>query len=183
MSSGRLNPVRSSDYEPRSLRFDPRGMVSGGRSGMKFSSRIDFDIPAANLFDIMGDFSRSERVLAARGVAVRRIDPAQDPGTGLGWVVDFNWRGQRRSVRLDVTRFDRPSHITLEGCSDQFDIAIDMTVVALSRVKSRLLFETQVRPRSMRARLLLQTAKLGRSELERKYDGRIADFVAHLRAA
>ncbi|WP_347139619.1 hypothetical protein [Paracoccus sp. SSK6] len=150
---------------------------------MKFSTRIDTNIPASDLFDIAGDFSRSERALVARGVAVRRVDPAQEPGTGLGWVVDFNWRGQRRSVRLDVTRFDRPSHITLEGHSDQFDLSINMTVVALSRVKSRLLFETEVRPRSMRARLLLQTAKLGKSQLDRKYDQRITDFVTHLRAA
>lgn len=150
---------------------------------MKFSTRIDSDIPAADLFDIAGDFSRSERALAARGVVVRRIDPAQEPGTGLGWMLDFNWRGQRRSLRLDVTRFDRPSRITLAGHSDQFELSIDMTVVALSRVKSRLLFETEVRPRNMRARLLLQTAKLGKSQLDRKYDQRIADFLTHLRAA
>ncbi|MCZ0964432.1 hypothetical protein [Paracoccus benzoatiresistens] len=150
---------------------------------MKFSTRIDTDIPASDLFHIAGDFSRSERALAARGVLVRRIDPAQEPGTGLGWEIDFNWRGQRRMVRLDVTRFDHPSHITLDGHSDQFELSINMTVLALSRVKSRLLFETEVRPRSMRARLLLQTAKLGKSQLDRKYDQRITDFLTHLRAA
>ena len=75
------------------------------------------------------------------------------------------------------------AHITLDGHSDQFDLSISMTVVALSRVKSRLLFETEVRARNMRARLLLQTAKLGKTQLDRKYDQRIADFVAHLRAA
>ncbi|WP_207099668.1 hypothetical protein [Paracoccus shandongensis] len=150
---------------------------------MKFSTRIDTNIPASNLFDIAGDFPRSERALAARGVLVRRIDPAEEPGIGLGWDLEFNWRGQRRTTRLAVTRFDRPSHITLEGRSDQFDLSINMTVVALSRVKSRLLFETEVRPRNMRARLLLQTAKLGKSQLDRKYDQRIADFLTHLRAA
>ena len=150
---------------------------------MKFSTRFDSDQPSAELFGIISDFSRSERSLRARGAQVRRIDPAQDPGTGLGWTIDFNWRGQARKVRLDVTRFDRPSHITLDGHSDQFDLSINMTVVALSRVKSRLLFETEIRPRTMRARLLLQTAKLGKSQLDRKYDQRIADFLTHLRAA
>ncbi|WP_295043228.1 hypothetical protein [uncultured Paracoccus sp.] len=150
---------------------------------MKFSTRVDTDSSSADLFDLIGDFSRSERALTARGAHVRRIDPSQEPGTGLGWIIDFNWRGQRRTMRLDVTRFDRPSHITLDGRSDQFDLAINMTVVALSRVKSRLLFETEIRPRTMRARLLLQTAKLGKSQLDRKYAQRIADFLAHLRAA
>ena len=150
---------------------------------MRFSTRVDTDRSSAELFDIISDFSRSERALTARGAQVRRIDPAQDPGTGLGWTIGFNWQGQRRMVRLDVTRFDRPSHVTLDGHSDQFDLSINLTVVALSRVKSRLLFETEVRARNMRARLLLQTAKLGKTQLDRKYDQRIADFVAHLRAA
>ncbi|MTD99563.1 hypothetical protein GIY56_04600 [Paracoccus sp. YIM 132242] len=150
---------------------------------MKFSTRIDTNIPASTLFEIAGDFSRSERALTARGVLVRRIDPAEEPGIGLGWDLEFNWRGQRRTMRLAVTRFDRPSQITLEGQSDQFDLSINMTVVALSLVKSRLLFETEVRPRNMRARLLLQTAKLGKAQLDRKYDQRIADFLTHLRAA
>ena len=147
---------------------------------MKFSTRIDTNIPASNLFDIAGDFPRSERALAARGVLVRRIDPAEEPGIGLGWDLEFNWRGQRRTMRLAVTRFDRPSHIALEGRSDQFDLSITMTVVALSRVKSRLLFETEVRPRNMRARLLLQTAKLGKAQLDRKFADRVSKFFGDL---
>lgn len=149
---------------------------------MKFSTRVDTEIPSTQFFDVISDFSRSERVLSARGVRVRRIDPAHEPGTGLGWLIDFNWRGQRRSLRLDVTRFDRPTHVMIDGQSDQFDLSINMTIVALSRAKSRLLFETEIRPRNMRARLLLQTARLGKTQLDRKYEQRIVDFVAHLRA-
>lgn len=183
MLSTWLNTLPSVHYETGRLRQPGRGRDWNGQTRMKFSTRVDTDRPSAELFDIISDFSRSERALVARGAQVRRIDPSQDPGTGLGWTIDFNWRGQRRTVRLDVTRFDRPSHITLEGHSDQFDLSINMTVVALSRTKSRLLFETEIRPRNMRARLLLQTAKLGKAQLDRKYDQRIADFLTHLRAA
>lgn len=150
---------------------------------MRFSTRIDADVPAHHLFEIASDFPRIERVLGARGVVVRRIDPAREPGTGLGWLMDFAWRGQGRHVRLDVTRFDRPAHLTLDGQSDQFDLGINLTVVALNKTRSRLLFETEVRPRTMRARVLLQTARLGKAQLDRQYARRIADFVAHLRAA
>ena len=183
MLSTWLNTLPVVPYEAERSRQTGRGRAWDGQTRMKFSTRIDTDKSATELFDLISDFSRSERALVARGAQIRRIDPSQDPGTGLGWTIDFNWRGQRRTVRLDVTRFDRPSHITLDGHSDQFDLSISMTVVALSRVKSRLLFETEVRARNMRARLLLQTAKLGKTQLDRKYDQRIADFVAHLRAA
>ena len=93
------------------------------------------------------------------------------------------WRDSPRQVWLEVTRFDRPSHIVLEGHSDLFNLSIAMTLVPLSRVRTRLLFETEIRPRTMRARLLLQTARLGKAQLDRKYDQRIADFLSHLHAA
>lgn len=183
MLSTWMNTLPSMHYDIDRPRLPSRGRDWNGQTLMKFSTRVDTDKSSAELFDIISDFVRSERALVARGAQVRRIDPSQEPGTGLGWMIDFNWRGQRRNVRLDVTRFDRPSHITLDGHSDQFDLSINLTVVALSRVKSRLLFETEVRPRNMRARLLLQTAKLGKAQLDRKYDQRIADFLTHLRAA
>lgn len=169
-------------YEAQGSWSPDRNRVSNGQRAMRFSTRIDTDIPAPDLFDILSDFSRSERALGARGVTVRRIDPAQEPGSSLGWTIDFDWRGQRRTLRLDVTRFDRPSHVTMGGHSDQFDLSVNISVVALSRIRSRLLFETEIRPRTLRARLLIQTARFGKAQLDRQYARRIADFVAHLRA-
>ena len=40
-----------------------------------------------------------------------------------------------------------------------------------------LIFETEVRPRNMKARLMLQTAKLGKAQLDRRFQRRIEDFV------
>ena len=56
-------------------------------------------------------------------------------------------------------------------------------MVALTRTKSRLIFETDAQPRGMKARLLLQTAKLGKSQLDRKFAKRIGEFVNILTAA
>lgn len=71
----------------------------------------------------------------------------------------------------------------MSGLSDSFDIVVDMTVVALGRNRSRLIFETEIRPRNMRARLMLQTAKLGKGQLDRKFTRRIDAFVAELQPA
>ena len=70
----------------------------------------------------------------------------------------------------------------LQGQSELFDLTIQMTVLALSLSKSRLIFETDLLPRGMKARLLLQTAKLGKSQLDRKFAKRIGDFVNMLTA-
>lgn len=148
---------------------------------MKFSTRIDTDLPAERLFEVVGNFDALERMVIGRGATVARIDPPNEPGIGMGWNIGFDWRGKARQLRLAVTRFDRPEQMMMAGHSDALDLTVVATVVALSRVKSRLIFETEVRPRNMKARLMLQTAKLGKAQLDRRYQRRIEDFVHQMR--
>ncbi len=148
---------------------------------MKFSTRIDTDLPAKRLFEVVGNFDALERMVIGRGATVARIDPSNEPGIGMGWNIGFDWRGKARQLRLAVTRFDRPEQMMMAGHSDALDVTVVATVVALSRVKSRLIFETEVRPRNMKARLMLQTAKLGKAQLDRRYQRRIEDFVHQMR--
>lgn len=147
---------------------------------MKFSTRIDTDLPAEKLFEAIGDFDALERMLIGKGASVSRIDPTQEPGITMGWNVGFDWRGRRRDLRLAVTRFDRPEQITMAGRSNALDLLVNATVVALSRVKSRLIFETEVKPRNMKARLMLQTAKLGKGQMDRRFQRRVDEFVTQM---
>lgn len=144
---------------------------------MKFSTRQDTDLSPEYLFDVISDFDRLERLLTRRGAVVRRVDPAVEPGSGMGWLIGFDWRGKARQLRLDVTRFDRPEFIVMEGSSELFELSLEMTVIALTRTRARLQFELDVRPRSMKARLLLQTAKFGKSQLDRKFALRVAELL------
>ncbi|MFC0200260.1 hypothetical protein [Paracoccus rhizosphaerae] len=173
-----LNTNADLDYQPGEVP-GPQDSSSkvGGLLRMKFSTRIDGDLPAEKMFQAIGDFTALERLLIGRGASVARIDPAREPGIGMGWNIGFDWRGRARSLRLAVTRFDRPELVTMVGRSEAIDVAVNATVVALSRAKSRLIFETEVRPRNMKARLMLQTAKLGKAQLDRRYHRRIREFV------
>lgn len=144
---------------------------------MKFSTRQDTDLSADQLFSVVGDFDRIERIFVRRGAMMRRIDPAREPGAGMGWQIGFDWRGKRRELRLDVTRYDRPELIAFEGMSELFEVSVDMAIIALTRNKSRFSLSIDLRPRSMRARLMLQTAKLAKGALDRKFAARVADFL------
>lgn len=143
---------------------------------MKFSTRHDVDVPAERLFDAVADFDRLERTLVRRGARVQRLDPAT--GSPMAWNVTFDWRGRARSMALAVTRFDRPEAIEMRGQAEAFDMSFDASVVALSRRRSRLLLTAKVRPRTMKARLLLQTAKLTKGRLDRNFSDRVREYVA-----
>lgn len=179
-----LNTHPDLDYQPNdgSLFANGPGVVSG-LFKMKFSTRIDTDLSGDRLFEVIGNFDALERMMIGRGASVSRIDPSLEPGIGMGWNIGFDWRGKPRRLRLAVTRFDRPEQMTMTGRSDALDLAISATVVALSRARSRLIFETEVKPRNMKARLMLQTAKLGKSQLDRRYQRRIEEFLQQMSAS
>ena len=101
----------------------------------------------------------------------------------MSWLIGFDFRGRSRELALELTEYQPPEVIQFKGSSDQFDLGLRMTVVALTRTKSRLIFETDAQPRGMKARLLLQTAKLGKPQLDRKFAERISDFVNSLSAS
>lgn len=176
-----LNSSPGMDYQRQGAAIDvPHSGMFSGRSIMKFSTRIDADQPAPQFFDKVNDFNRLEELLIERGASVTRVDPAKEPGTGMAWDIVFDWRGKERRIRMAATRFDRPEHVTMTGHSDSLEITIDSTIIALSQSRSRLVYEVDIHPRNMRARLMLQTAKLGKARLDRRYEQRIRELVADL---
>src|SRR5690606_21755457 len=142
----------------------------------------DMDLAAEDLFRAVSNFKAIERLLVRRGVDLRRQDRLAGTAVGMRLQLGFDWRAHHREMVLELTQFDPPEALTLEGSSDQFNLSIRMTVVALTRTKSRLLFETEAQPRGMKARILLQTAKLGKSQLDRKFARHVGDLVTYLLA-
>ncbi|MDN3711301.1 hypothetical protein QWZ10_04640 [Paracoccus cavernae] len=47
---------------------------------MKFSTRQDTELAAEQLFNVVSDFDRIERIMLRRGAEVRRIDPRASRG-------------------------------------------------------------------------------------------------------
>lgn len=150
---------------------------------MKFSTRRDVEQPAEDVFAALTDFPKIERRLARRGVDLQRLGPASEQGMGMAWDLGFDLRGKRRQLRLAVARFDRPDLLAMEGQSEAFDLRLTMTVVALSLKRSRVMIELEVLPRNFRARLLIQTARLGKTQLDRRFAVRMAEYLDDITSA
>ena len=102
---------------------------------MKFSTRIDKEVTAERMFDALADFDRFERILMRRGVSVNRVDNIS--AGARAWDLAFDWRGQRRELRLVLVQFDRPERLALTGQSTPFDLRNDLSVVSLALQRSR----------------------------------------------
>ena len=142
-------------------------------------------LPSFSGFDTHTPTSSRSGWASMPAIACRPMVPVDQTTTrslrsGMAWDMAFDLRGKRRELRLDVTQFDRPEKIVILGRSEPLDVSIEMTVIALTRSKSRLMFEVEVKPRNMRARLMLQTARLGKAQLDRKFAERVGKFLGDL---
>lgn len=147
---------------------------------MKFSTQEVLDVPAAAAFALLTDFERFESVAARRGVEVRRTDALADPGVGLAWDATFEVRGRRRSISLQVVRYQPPDLLMLEFTSEGLRGETRVELISLGAEKTRAMISLEMRPATLAARLLLQSLKLAKSRLTRRYKARVGQYMEEL---
>lgn len=147
---------------------------------MKFSNRVDVAAPAEFLFDQLADFSGFERAAKRRGISLQRLDQLARPGAGMSWDINFRMRGRARQLIAEIRRYDRPAQLEYEGVSQGFQLMLTLALEALATDRTRVMTGLEIRPRTLGARLLLQSAKLGRTNLEKRYDSRVTAFLREI---
>ncbi len=144
---------------------------------MKFSTKEDIDAPIDAVFDMLCDFEMFERAAMRRGAEVQRTDTKIAPGIGMGWRGTFNLRGKRRQVDIEMITFDKPNEMVFECSSQGLLTLLTTELVALSKNRTRIMMSVEVKPLNLSARLLVQSLKLAKTSLTKKYKLRAADFV------
>lgn len=144
---------------------------------MKFSTKEDVEAPIDAVFDMLCDFESFERAAMRRGAEVQRLDQLSTPGVGMTWHAVFHLRGKRRELELEMVTFERPNEIVLESTSPGLIGQMRFELMALSRSRTRVLVELEVKPLNLSARLLVQSMKLAKGSLTRKYKLRVGEYA------
>ena len=147
---------------------------------MKFSTREDIAASIDQVFDALCDFESFERQAMRRGAEVQRVDPLTQPGVGMKWKAGFDMRGRRRKIDIELTRFDAPNEMIFAATSSGVDAVFTLELLALSRNRTRLSVALEITPLNLSARLLVQSLKLAKSSLTKRFKLRIADFAKGL---
>lgn len=143
---------------------------------MKLSTREDIEAPIDFVFARVTDFDAFERRALRQGAHVtRQGDGTVDVGTV--WDINFNFRERERNVQATLTRLDAPHDIKVESISDGLTAQTDVEVVALSPGRTRLIVGFEMRARTLTARLLLQSLKLAKGKLTKRFKARVLDFA------
>lgn len=140
---------------------------------MEFTGKEDIDIPIEQAFEMVTDFEVFERSALRRGAEVSRLDTLTRPGIGARWQIVFAFRGKPRDVTLQVSGFERPNEIHLQATTQGIETEIKIELVALSRTRTRIQFWSGMSANTLSARLLLQSLKLARSNLNARLASRM----------
>ena len=144
---------------------------------MKFSSKEDIEAPIEFVFATATDFQSFERQAMRRGAEVQRLDQLEEPGVGMAWKAGFTFRGKARKAEGKLVTFD-PTHALgfstdIGGLHGELDIQL----VALTPNRTRIAVVFEMKPNTLSARLLLQSLRLAKANLTRRFKGRISTFA------
>lgn len=147
---------------------------------MKFSTREDIEAPIGDVFDMLCEFNKFERAAMRRGAEVRRLDTLTTAGEGAEWFVRFMLRGKEREMNLTISQFNRPEEMVVNVSSQGILGEMTFELIALSLRKTRMIVALELRPLTLPARLLLQSLKLTKTTLNRRYKERVAEYASTL---
>lgn len=147
---------------------------------MQFSAKEDVEVPIDYVFEQLSDFQSFERSALRRGAEVQRVDKKTSIGPGMAWDAAFKLRGKRREIEMELTGYDPPTGMILSSRSDAMGGQLSVDLVALSRGRTRMSLEIDLKPRTLSARLLVQSLKLARASLSKRFRERVATFAEEM---
>lgn len=144
---------------------------------MQFVAKEDIDTPIDDMFAAISDFAGFERSAIRRGAEVERQGRIDAPDAGLSWKTSFHFRGAKRTVDLKLAEFNPPSTLRIAGVGSSLEGDMEVELIALSPRRTRMTVKAVLRARSLPGRLLLQSLKLGRGKIARKFKKRVSEFA------
>ena len=147
---------------------------------MKLSTRQDIEAPLAEVYAAFADVEAWERAALRRGVEVMRQDNLYSLAVGMTWHAGFKYRGKNRKVEIRLSRLEAPQLLGFAVVSANIEADVVLDFVALSAKRTRITIGTEVRPRGLAARVFLQSLKLAKGKVDRKYAQRIGILCADI---
>lgn len=147
---------------------------------MKFSTKEDIEIAIEDVFKALCDFDGYERAIMRHGIDVARTDSLPEIGVGATWHATGELRGKHRDINVEMTEYSKPNSMRFQAVSNGMEASFLIELVALSLNRTRMRVELDVKPKTLPARLLMQSARLAKNTLNRRYKKRVANFAEDL---
>ncbi|WP_179378630.1 SRPBCC family protein [Jannaschia marina] len=146
---------------------------------MKFVATEDIAAPIESVWARVSDLESFEARAKPRVAGLQRVPPGP-PAAGTEWTGTAEVMGKKRALRVTARTLDAPTHLLAEGGTDGMHVTVAAELQALGPKLTRLTVTSEAKARSLAARLMLQSAKLARSSMAKRYKGRISTFASKI---
>lgn len=147
---------------------------------MKFSTREDIDAPMEDVYNAVVDFDAFERRMLRRGVDITRDESKPLDQVGACWKARFSWRDRAFDVDAELVDLTPGESFVIESRASGVTCLGTVDLVALSKTRTRMFVALDLRPSTLSSRLLLQSLRLAKGNLTRRFKLRVHEFAAGL---
>lgn len=147
---------------------------------MKLTTRQDIEAPQDVVYEKLTDFDQFERMAMRRGAEVERTDRLRERVPGMAWRMRFVFRGKPRKAVVRFVSADPGAALAYDVDSPSLDGAARIELVALSPRRTRMVIHLDVRPKTLAAKLMIQSMRLAKGRVQKKLDaasGKLANLV------
>lgn len=143
---------------------------------MKLTARQDIQADIGEVWSVLTDFDSLEAIARGRGLGIKR-----DAGQALPvWTVGFNFRDKPREAEAQLLTLEEPTRITGLALGKSLEAEVIVDLQPLGPNRTRMTIETEVKARSLSARLFLQSLKLARGRIEGRYTKVASQLAAYV---
>lgn len=147
---------------------------------MKLKITQDADIGVEHVFAVFSDFGHYETVLAENSVWLTRKDGWDVPQTGVQWVGKSDLQGKTRRVEAELSDYTQDRSLRIVARIGGLKLEHEVTLVPLGMSLTRINMVTDLRPETLKARLLVQGLKLKRGQVLNRMQARLGREVARI---
>lgn len=141
---------------------------------MHLTRSVDIEAACDAVYALLTDVDHWERAALRRGADVQRRDPRPGAFPGLSWDTAFTFRGKRREVRVTIDRLDPGKSVHLDATGAAFQVRTVIDLAAMAPRRTRMTVSVDAAPRTLTARLLLQSLRLAQGRIGQKFDRQLA---------
>ena len=148
---------------------------------MKLTAKTDLEVPAAFVFATLLDHASWEREAIRNGADVDRPGGGPDSGVGAEWRIRGHFRGKARKVLIRVEDL-KPDHslgLLIDSPSIEGNSRIEVTV--LSPRRSRVRVDLEVKPKTLAARLFINTMRLAKGRVQARFEKGLVQLGARIK--
>jgi len=147
---------------------------------MRFTGKTEINAPLNASFAAIADFEAYERHAKRSGAEVERVDALSSPGPGMMWAIRMELRGKLQKIEIELADYDPPNKLIFTGGTDSFDAEVLLELIALSARETRATITIDLKPKTLAARLILQSARLTKGSINKRIRKRLNKFAEEI---